>query len=274
MIIMNLFTNDEELNLINTKWTNWISKQTEFERINNNTIQVLTSFTDAFDDGILFNIISDGDTTYSVTDNGYTIWNLETNGINVSKKGSNRNRILNSIINPYKFSVTPNKAIEKKKLKLDELPQAITDFVQVLINVSDIAFMNRTNTASIFTDDAHTYFSSRDKEYNFFTNAITLGKTNQQYRFEFNFMPKIQEYKLTKMYNTISKNTMESIIGIYSDTFDYISENFGKNASMNVLVNGITAKEKDYISGLQSHNINVIDFQNKNDVKDAFSMVG
>jgi len=270
---MDLFTNDEELNLINTKWTNWISKQTEFKRINNNTIQVLTSFTDAFDDGILFNIISDGNATYSVTDNGYTIWNLETNGINVSKKGSNRNRILNSIVKPYKFSVAPNKAIEKKKLKLDDLPQAITDFVQILINVSDIAFMNRTNTASIFTDDAHTYFSTREKEYNFFTNAITLGKTNQQYRFEFNFIPKIQEYKLTKMYNTISKSTMESIIGIYSDTFDYILENFGKGASMNVLVNGITAKEKDYISGLQSHNINVIDFQNKDDVKDAFSMV-
>lgn len=271
---MDLFTEDKELNLITTKWTDWISKQTNFKRLDNRTIQVLTSFTDAFDDGILFNIISeDDDDTYTITDNGYTIWNLEVNGINVLKKGSNRNRILNSIVKPYHFSIANNEAIEKKKLKIDDLPQAITDFVQVLINVSDIAFMNRTNTASIFVDDAHTFFANRKEEYNFFTNSIVLGKTNQQYKFDFNFMPRHQEFKLTKMYNTLSKNTMESIIGIYSDTIDYISENFGQDASMNILVNGTTTKEKDYISGLQSHNINVIDFQNKDDVKAAFALV-
>ena len=267
------FTDDKELKLITTKWTDWISKQTEFERIDNKTIQVLTSFTDAFGDGILFTIISNADGTYTVTDNGYTIWNLETNGINVSKKGSNRNRILNSIVNPYRFSVSTNKNIKKEALNIDELPQTITDFLQVLINVSDIAFMNRTNTASIFIDDAHNYFLNRKEEYNFFTNSITLGKTNQQYRFDFNFMPKRQEFKLTKMYNTLSKNTMEAIIGIYSDTIDYISDNFGQNASVNILVNGVTAKEKDYISGLQSHNINVVDFQNKPEVKKAFALV-
>ena len=43
---------------------------------------------------------------------------------------------------------------------------------------------------------------------------------------------------------------------------------------MNILINGVTAKEKDYISGLQSHNINVIDFQNKEEVKNAFSIAG
>ena len=267
------FTDDKELKLITTKWTDWISKQTEFERIDNKTIQGLTSFTDAFCDGILINIISNADGTYTVTDNGYTIWNLETNGINVSKKGSNRNRILNSIVNPYRFSVSTNKNIKKEALNIDELPQTITDFVQVLINVSDIAFMNRTNTASIFIDDAHNYFLNRKEEYNFFTNSITLGKTNQQYKFDFNFMPKRQEFKLTKMYNTLSKNTMEAIIGIYSDTIDYISDNFGQNASVNILVNGVTAKEKDYISGLQSHNINVVDFQNKPEVKKAFALV-
>lgn len=269
---MNPLINDQELNLISSQWTNWVSKQTEFKRIDNNTIQVLTSFTDAFDDGILFNIVSNDSGLYSVTDNGYTIWNLETNGINVSKNGSNRNRILNSIIKPYNFSISANKAIEKNSIQLKDLSQTITDFVQILINVSDIAFMNRTNTASIFTDDVHTYFSTRRESYDYFTNAITLGKTNQQYRFEFNFMPRRQEYKLTKMYNTISKNTMEAIIGIYSDTVEYISKNFGNNASMNILVNGVTAKEKDYISGLQNHGINVVDFQVKSDVKNAFAI--
>lgn len=262
---------DQELITINSQWSNWVSKQTTFKRISKSKIQVLTAFTDAFGDGIIFNIISLGNDLYTLTDNGYSIWNLETNGINVSKKGSNRNRILMSIVNPYSFEIAVNKAIEKQNVKLVDLPQAITDFVQILINISDIAFMNRQNTAGIFTDDVHSYFNSQRQKFNFFTNAITLGKTNQHYKFEYNFIPRQQEFKLTKMYNTVSKNTMEAIIGIYSDTTDYIVENYGQDASFNVLVNGITAKEKEYISGLQSHNINVVDFQNKNDVVAAFA---
>lgn len=271
---MNNSKPDTELNAITSQWSNWISKQTKFQRINKNKIQVLTSFTDAFDDGILFNILSNDNGTYHLTDNGYTIWNLETNGINVSNKGSNRHRILISIISPYSFQLDDNKAISKNNIRLNELPQAITDFVQVLINVSDIAFMSRSNTASIFTDDVHNFFNDNRKSFNFFTNAITIGKSNQNYRFDYNFIPKKQQFKLTKMYNTLSKNTMDSIIGIYVDTADYIQDNFGQDSSFNILLNGITAKEKEYISGLQEHNINVINFQDKQDVTSSLGSVG
>ena len=67
---------------------------------------------------------------------------------------------------------------------------------------------------------------------------------------------------------------MDSIIGIYVDTADYIQDNFGQDSSFNVLLNGITAKEKEYISGLQEHNINVINFQDKQDVTSSLGSVG
>ena len=75
--------------------------------------------------------------------------------------------------------------------------------------------------------------------------------------------------KLTKLYNTLSKNTMEAIIGIYSDTIGYLDDNY-RNSSFNVLVNGITDSSKPFAEGLQEHNINVIDFQDKSVVNEVF----
>lgn len=268
---MNVLNDDKELRMITSQWSDWVLKQTEFKRIDNKTIQVLTSFVDAFGDGILFTIISNDDGTYTVTDNGYSIWNLEVNGINVSNKKSNRYRILYSTVKPYDFKITDNKVILKSAIKIDNLPQAITDFIQILINVSDIAFMNRNNTASMFLEDAKNYFSENKDRFFYQTSPIVLGKTNQQYKFDFNFIYD-REFKLTKMYNTISKNSMESIIGIYSDTKETIAQDFGDNPSFNILVNGIDNKERVYVEGLRSHDINVVNFQDKEEVDAAFAI--
>ena len=65
---------------------------------------------------------------------------------------------------------------------------------------------------------------------------------------------------------------MDTIIGIYSDTTDYFDDNYS-NSSFNILVNGISDNSMQYISGLREHNINVIDFQDKNGVIKAFGKV-
>lgn len=65
---------------------------------------------------------------------------------------------------------------------------------------------------------------------------------------------------------------MEAIIGIYSDTTDYFNENYS-NSSFNILVNGIADNSMQYVGGLREHGINVIYFQDKNDVIKSFSEV-
>lgn len=65
---------------------------------------------------------------------------------------------------------------------------------------------------------------------------------------------------------------MEAIIGIYSDTTDYFNENYS-NSSFNILVNGIADNSMQYVGGLREHGINVIDFQDKNDVIKSFGKV-
>lgn len=260
-----------QLKKIEAEWTQWIKNTVDFKTISENDVQVLTAFTDYFGDGILFNITDNHDNTFTLTDKGYTLWNMEMHGIDLTKKNTTRYKLFSWYLKSFDFSVdtSANNRIFKKIGNINQLSQGIIDFIQLLLRISDLGATNRANTKGIFFDDARSYFNKDKNIFYFTTNNIALGKTKQQYTFEYNFTPQLGTNRLTKLYNTLSKNSMEAIIGIYSDTQLYLKDNY-RNSSFNILVNGITESSQPYIDGLKEHNINVIDFQNKDDVEKSF----
>lgn len=119
------------LNKIEKAWQNWIKTAFEFKAINDNEVQVLTPFTDTFGDGILFNVRQDGN-NYTLTDNGYLLWNLEINGIDVNKLQASIDKILKQ----FGFTRTNNDEILRKNVKMGKLPQAMMDFVELILQLS------------------------------------------------------------------------------------------------------------------------------------------
>lgn len=119
------------LNKIEKAWQNWIKTAFEFKAINNNEVQVLTPFTDTFGDGILFNVRQDGN-NYTLTDNGYLLWNLEINGIDVNKLQVSIDKILKQ----FGFTRANNDEILRKNVKMGKLPQAMMDFVELILQLS------------------------------------------------------------------------------------------------------------------------------------------
>ena len=119
------------LNKIEKAWQNWIKTAFEFKAINDNEVQVLTPYTDAFGDGILFNVRQDGN-NYTLTDNVYLLWNLEINGIDVGKLQASIDKILKQ----FGFTRTNNDEILRKNVKMEKLPHAMMDFVELILQLS------------------------------------------------------------------------------------------------------------------------------------------
>lgn len=119
------------LNEIEKAWQNWLKTTFEFKDINDKEVQVLTPFTDAFSDGILFNVRQDGN-NYTLTDNGYLLWNLEINGIDVNKLQASIGKILKQ----FGFTRANNDEILRKNVKMEKLPQAMMDFVELILQLS------------------------------------------------------------------------------------------------------------------------------------------
>ena len=119
------------LDEIEKAWQNWLKTTFEFKDINDKEVQVLTPFTDAFGDGILFNVRQDGD-SFTLTDNGYLLWNLEINGIDVGKLQV----LIDKILKQLGFTRTNNDEILRKNVKMGKLPQAMMDFVELILQLS------------------------------------------------------------------------------------------------------------------------------------------
>ena len=119
------------LDEIEKAWQNWLKTTFEFKDINDKEVQVLTPFADAFDDGISFNI-KQNDDTFTLTDNGYLLWNLEINGIDVGKLQA----LIDKILKQFGFTRTNNDEILRKNVKMEKLPQAMMDFVELILQLS------------------------------------------------------------------------------------------------------------------------------------------
>ena len=119
------------LDEIEKAWQNWLKTTFEFKGINDKEVQILTPFTDTFGDGILFNVKQDGD-SFTLTDNGYLLWNLDISGIDVGKSQASIDKILKQ----FGFTRTNNGEILRKNVKMGKLPQAMMDFVELILQLS------------------------------------------------------------------------------------------------------------------------------------------
>ena len=117
---------------IKSDYFNFISENTKFIESKSNSLEVVTPFIDSFDDGISF-VIVQHENHFTVTDQGFTIWNLKNHGLDLNGKRSDYHQKLQSYLNDFGFSLV-NENIQKV---VDEknLPQAIHDMTQLLIHL-------------------------------------------------------------------------------------------------------------------------------------------
>lgn len=117
---------------IKSDYFNFISENTKFIESKSNSLEVVTPFIDSFGDGISF-VIVQYDNHFTVTDQGFTIWNLKNQGLDLNGKRSDYHQKLQSYLNYVGFSLV-NENIQKV---VDEknLPQAIHDMTQLLIHL-------------------------------------------------------------------------------------------------------------------------------------------
>ena len=129
-----------DLQRIKLDYFNYITEYTKFIESKSNSFEVVTPFIDSFGDGISFVIVQQNN-RFTVTDQGFTIWNLKNHGLDLMEKRSSRHQILPSYLNYFGFSLVN----ENIQTDVDEnnLPQAIHDMTQLLIHLYGLILVNK-----------------------------------------------------------------------------------------------------------------------------------
>lgn len=74
-----------QIDHIAEEWLSFIKKSNEFKMVSDTELRINTPFTDPFGDSIsLLIVLSNG--IYTITDQGYTIWNLKSHGVDLTDK--------------------------------------------------------------------------------------------------------------------------------------------------------------------------------------------
>ncbi|GAX07108.1 hypothetical protein IWT25_02456 [Secundilactobacillus pentosiphilus] len=120
-------------------WLKFIGNNSSFIVVSENKLRVNTPFSDSFGDQISLMILLN-DNVYTVTDQGYTLWNLQTHGVNLPDKKSQDFKNLTSILNKSNAELTDNNEVQVKGNQ-DELPQIINDLAQTLILISGLIYL-------------------------------------------------------------------------------------------------------------------------------------
>ncbi|RVU70115.1 DUF1828 domain-containing protein [Lactobacillus xujianguonis] len=70
---------------------------------------------------------------------------MKMNGIDLTEKNTTRSKLLNRHLQSFDSSLD-NDHIQKVNVKLNNLSQAISDFIQLLLRISDLGTTNCENT--------------------------------------------------------------------------------------------------------------------------------
>lgn len=244
-------------NLIN-EYTQWLKQEITFAKTGD-FYEITTPFLDMNNDYIQIYTKLNDDDIY-MTDDGYTLQVLLSNGLSVSGK---RKELLDYIVRQYGFSISKNLEITGN-CSLRDFPLSKHLFVQCIMKVNDLFMVKKsTKIESIFLDDVTDFFSSKNIMAS--EQVSIIGKTGYSHSYDFIFArTKNHPERLCNAINNPDKSHINNAIFSWMDT----RENRRPDSQLILIVNDSDRRIPSSLEkATQSYDINMIQWTERNSKK-------
>lgn len=122
------------------KMSNWLEKRVDFKQLNTNTIEVITPFLDILNDSIMVYLQRLDDGTFKITDDGFTLWDIELLGFKPNQ----------TTITQLKHTMNlGDLVVDKSELfiivvKEEDIPRKLFAFASFISTLSNVAPLTRS----------------------------------------------------------------------------------------------------------------------------------
>lgn len=196
-----------------TPYTKWLRDKTQVRQLTN-WVEITTPFLDRHNDYIQI-YASETSTGLLLTDDGYTITDLELSGCKLDSP--KREALLTSTINGFGVRKTGD------RLEVDAGPDSFAlrkhNLIQAILAVNDLFYLAEPIVQSFFLEDVEAWLNLNDIRYT--PKPKFTGKSGYDHLFDF-VVPKSRQQpeRILRTVNHPSRDTSEAIAFAWLDTKD------------------------------------------------------
>jgi hypothetical protein len=201
-----------ECDAIIREYLAWLKAGISVAEVRAGVCEITTPFVDRHNDSLQLYLLQENG-GYVLTDDGYTLSNLEMSGVDLSSP--KRQRILKTIIQGFGVSVVEGAL--RVEAQRSNLPRRKHNLIQTMLAINDMFVMARVQVLSLFREDVEQFLRANEIR---FTAMIKLaGRSGFDHTFDFVIpaSPKAPE-RLLRAINRPTRDTATSYIFAWNDT--------------------------------------------------------
>ncbi len=246
----------------------WLRANMAQNVIRDGMIEVTTPFLDRHNDYTQIYVIDSGKGKYTVSDDGYTINDLEMCGVELTT--SKRKDIFHHTLN--RMGVKYNEASQELYIECSQkdLPAAQHRLIQSVLDVNDMFYLAGPTVKSLFFEDVSTYF---DKNEIYYTNNVSfIGQSGFPHSYDFLLQRnKTHSERFIKLMNAPTRGNAERYLFAWDDTKSVRQERNGNHESkLIVLINDTKPVSSNIIECLNQYQVQPIPWSQRDQQKEAF----
>ncbi|WP_146549050.1 DUF1829 domain-containing protein [Rummeliibacillus suwonensis] len=239
----------EELKEIYNSWNNSNLKLLDKGEF----IEITTPFFDIHHDFLQLVLIKGENNSFVLSDDGYTMNELEILGIDFNKSDK-RQSFLNTTLNIFGVQIdTTTQELKIEFQRLEDYPAKQLNLLQCILRVSDMLMTSRNAVANIFFQEVEDYF--KEQKILNTPNISFPGKSGNDNKFDF-VIPAFGN-KPERIIKAINKPTSENYKYPLLSFIDI--KDFRADSSQIILANDLNAKiSNKFITSFNNYDIQVL----------------
>lgn len=184
----------------------WLTENIEFNNLEENVVRIDTPFYDRHNDSlILYAMKNLPQGPLILTDGGYTMDDLESDGIYINRS-KNKKAILNESLHSYGVKINPDTNELFLNSSKSEFPQDKHKLLQAMLFVNDMFLTSKKHVKNFFIEDVAHYLE--ENNIRAIPSASYVGSSGMSHKFEFS-IPGIKDIpdKLIKVLSSPKNDT-------------------------------------------------------------------
>jgi hypothetical protein len=204
--------NVEEIEKLLHDYRTWLRDKTTLRQLNGEWVEITTPYLDRHNDALQIYVRSENG-GYILTDDSYTIHDLEASGCNLHTE--KRQDLLKMTLNGFGVKLQ-NEALEIHA-STDNFPLKKHSLIQAVLAVNDLFYLAKPVVESLFLEDVVSWLDANEIRYT--PEAKFTGVSGYDYLFNF-VIPKSRKEpeRIVQAINRPTRETALSFINAWTDT--------------------------------------------------------